>query len=86
MEERKSQNTRASQNVSTEKWIWCQRCYRCYLAGEFRSVKGIQLCPYADCMGLIGIDGWPWSRILREYPKDYPPVPERGVIYPKVLE
>lgn len=86
MNEGKREGYRALQNVMTEKWIWCQRCSRCYLDGEFRLSKGIKLCPYADCIGLIEIDGWPWLRILKEYPKEYPPIPERGVVYTKILE
>jgi hypothetical protein len=63
-----------------EKWIWCQRCQRCYCEGEFRLIKGIKLCPYNGCMGLTVINGWPWSRIQKTHP-DYPKTPERDAIY-----
>ena len=69
----------------TQRWMWCQRCQRCYAEGEHRLVKGIKLCPYEECLGLIFIDGWPWSRIQKTYINDYPKIPEREIIYPNSL-
>ncbi len=81
---RKSADNRSSMTGGAEKWMWCKRCHRCYLDGEFRTVKGIKLCPYNNCLGLIEIDGWPWSRVLKGYAHVYPEIPERNVIYPNI--
>jgi hypothetical protein len=67
--------------ASTQNWMWCQRCQRCYQEGEYRLVKGIKLCPYDECIGLIMINSFPWSGIQKMYPHKYPAIPERGVIY-----
>jgi hypothetical protein len=81
-----SEQTNSSDEVGgTEKWMWCQFCQKCFHHGEHRLVKGIQLCPYDECMGLIFINSWPWSRIQKIYPNDYPEIPERDVIYPNSL-
>lgn len=84
MVDRKNTDNRSNMKQGAEKWMWCKRCQRCYLDGEFRIMKGINLCPYNNCLGLIEIDGWPWSRILKIAP-DYPEIPERNIIYPDVL-
>lgn len=68
--------------VETGKWMWCQVCHRCYHYGEYRTVKGIQLCPYDGCMGVIFVNSWPWSRVQKMYADTYPEIPERNVVYP----
>jgi len=77
----KSDNNPSDIRHDAEKWIWCQRCQRCYQEGEFRLVKGIKLCPYNDCMGLIDYDGLPWSRIQRMHSQNCPKTPKRDTVY-----
>lgn len=60
-------------------WVWCLHCERCYQVGEYRPVKGLQLCPYADCDG-SPLDAWHWEQIREAHP-EYPKVPERNKVY-----
>lgn len=60
-------------------WVWCLHCERCYQAGEFRLVEGLQLCPYEDCSGSTVADGWHWEQVAEG--NGYPTVPERGKVY-----
>jgi hypothetical protein len=65
-------------------WVWCLHCQRCYQVGEFREIRGLQMCPYDDCGGDTVVDAWSW--LPREYSEgvrrpDWPEVPERGVFY-----
>ncbi len=62
-------------------WMWCLHCERAYRRGEYRLVGGLRMCPYEDCDGDTVLDAWPWSVVRRHNP-DYPPVPERGKVYP----
>jgi hypothetical protein len=62
-------------------WLWCMHCERCYKAGEYREIKGLQMCPYADCDGDTVLDPWTWKHIQKIHP-NYPQEPERGKIYP----
>jgi hypothetical protein len=67
--------------ISEGAWIWCLHCERCYKAGEYRVVKGLQMCPYDDCNGDTVLDAHAWEGI-RSMHLDYPEVPERGKEYP----
>jgi len=62
-------------------YLWCLHCERTYKRGEFRSVGGLQMCPYDDCDGSTVLDGWDWAQIRDNHP-EYPEVPEGGVVYP----
>jgi hypothetical protein len=66
-------------------WVWCLHCERCYQVGEYRVVKGLQMCPYPDCDGDAVMDPWKWKKI-REGNPDYPEIPERDRIYPMYPE
>lgn len=61
--------------------IWCLHCERCYTAGEFREVNGLQMCPYEDCNGDTVMDSWEWEEIRKNHP-EYPVEPERERVYP----
>lgn len=62
-------------------WMWCRRCHRCYQDGEYRLVKGIKVCPYEKCTGLVLIDSCPWSKVQHENPDQYPQIPMRSIPY-----
>jgi hypothetical protein len=62
-------------------WLWCLHCERCYRAGEYREIDGLQYCPYPDCDGTTVMDGWTWGNIIRHHP-EYPKEPEREKVYP----
>ena len=62
-------------------WLWCLHCERCYKAGEYREIDGLQYCPYHDCDGTTVLDGWVWESILGHHP-EYPKEPEREKVYP----
>jgi hypothetical protein len=63
-------------------WLWCLHCERCYQAGEYREIDGLQYCPYEGCDGTTVLDGERWSGLRAKSPPEYPEVPERGTVYP----
>ena len=44
-------------------WLWCLHCERCYKAGEYREIDGLQYCPYPECDGTTVLDGWVWDDV-----------------------
>jgi len=62
-------------------WVWCLHCERCYQAGEFREVDGLQMCPYSNCDGDMVMDSWNWEEIRANHP-EFPREPEREKVYP----
>ena len=62
-------------------YLWCLHCERAYKYGEFREIKGLQMCPYDDCDGDTVLDSWEWERITDANP-EYPETPERNKEYP----
>jgi hypothetical protein len=62
-------------------FLWCLHCERAYEEGKWRDVKGMQMCPYADCNGDAVIDAWDWQKV-REANPEYPQRPEAGTVYP----
>src|SRR5690349_6127090 len=62
-------------------FLWCLHCERTYEEGKWRTVKGMQMCPYADCNGDAVIDAWDWRKV-REANPTYPERPESGKVYP----
>lgn len=42
-------------------WALCLHCGRVYKIGEFRSIHGLQYCPYPDCDGdaVFDVSHWP---------------------------
>ena len=70
--------------ADAQPWMWCQICHRCYQDGEYRMIKGIKMCPYEKCTGLILINGWPWPSVRKMYPHLYPEIPQRGIAYPSL--
>jgi hypothetical protein len=63
-------------------WLWCLHCERCYQAGEYREINGLQFCPYEGCTGTTVLDGWRWSSVRENDHFEYPEIPERNVVYP----
>jgi hypothetical protein len=66
--------------ISEGTWVWCLHCERCYQAGEYREIRGQEMCPYPDCDGDTVLDSWTWESI-REIHPDYPEVPQREKMY-----
>lgn len=66
-------------------WLWCLHCERCYPAGEFRLVDGLEYCPYPDCDGDTHFDGWPVAGGSGPGPLDFvtDDPPQRGKVYPQ---
>ncbi len=64
-----------------EAHLWCGLCSRTFPNGTYRLVDGQQLCPYADCDGVVVQDVSDWSSIRREHP-NYPVAPWLGIQYP----
>lgn len=62
-------------------YLWCLHCERTYENGKWRTIDGLQMCPYTDCGGDAVIDAWDWDKI-REANPSYPEIPEFGKIYP----
>jgi len=62
-------------------WLWCLHCERAYKSGEYRELRGLQMCPYEGCDGSTVMDGWDWKDVRRANPA-YPKEPERGKEYP----
>jgi hypothetical protein len=61
-------------------WVWCLHCERAYKVGEFRTIKGIQYCPYEDCDGTTVMDAWSWDD-FRNRIGVHPEEPEKDVRY-----
>jgi len=53
-------------------WAVCLHCGRAYQIGEFRLIRGLQMCPYSGCDGDTVLDPV-------HYP--FPEPPERNKIY-----
>lgn len=62
-------------------YLWCLHCQRAYRRGQYRLVRGLQMCPYEDCNGDTVLDAWDWAQIRDAHP-EYPEIPEPGVVYP----
>jgi len=62
-------------------FLWCLHCERTYNRGQYRTVDGLQMCPYAECGGDTVLDGWDWEEVRQHHPK-YPIIPQDGVVYP----
>jgi hypothetical protein len=63
------------------KFLWCLHCERTYEAGKWRTIDGLQMCPYVDCSGDAVIDAWAWGTLRHHHP-DYPETPTWGQRYP----
>jgi len=53
-------------------WAVCLHCGRAYKIGEFRLIKGMQMCPYEGCDG---------DTVMDPVHFPYEGEPERGKIY-----
>ena len=62
-------------------FFWCLHCERTYKKDEWRTMNGLQMCPYPGCGGDAVLDAWPWEH-LRSYHPHYPSIPIPGVVYP----
>ena len=62
-------------------YLWCLHCERTYERGKWRTVDGLQMCPYVDCDGDAVIDAWDWAKMRGSNPS-YPEKPEPGIVYP----
>jgi hypothetical protein len=71
-------------DIKWDDWLWCNHCYRCYKAHEFKKLKAsgkiFLLCHYKDCDGDLPIDSRLWSRLIANHP-GLPKKPQRGKIY-----
>lgn len=62
-------------------WLWCLHCERAYRHGEYRLIKGLQMCPYDDCNGDTVMDGWSWDDHKPDI-DHWPDMPKKNVHYP----
>jgi hypothetical protein len=62
-------------------WVWCLHCNRAYKVGEFRTIKGLQYCPYEDCDGTTVLDAWLWEDLRKNTGIIHPEQPRKDVIY-----
>lgn len=69
-----------TESVPKSGYCWCLHCERAYKYGEYRMVRGLQMCPYDGCDGDTVIDAEPWEHV-RERKKDYPKTPEMNKKY-----
>jgi hypothetical protein len=67
-------------SASSEAWVWCRQCARCYREDAPRMVGGTLSCAYHDCSGSFA-NTWQWRVVRRRVPS-YPEVPSMGVRYP----
>ena len=79
--EKKIHVVEVKEGIKEGDWLWCLHCERVYKAGEFRDIKGLQMCPYDDCNGDTVLDAWKWERISEIHP-EYLEIPNRETIYP----
>lgn len=62
-------------------YLWCMHCERTYDRGKYRTIDGLQMCPYLGCDGDAVIDAWDWERV-RDYHPHYPERPRIGEVFP----
>jgi hypothetical protein len=61
-------------------YLWCLHCERTYERGKWRTIDGLQLCPYLECDGDTVLDGIDWAKI-RAANLSYPEKPSWGTRY-----
>lgn len=61
-------------------WVYCLHCGMVYQAGDYRLVRGLQMCPYPNCDGDTVFDSFHWEDIQRINPS-YPVIPEKNKVY-----
>jgi len=62
-------------------FFWCLHCQRTYERNKWRTIRGLQRCPYLDCDGDAVIDAIDWADIRDSHP-EYPLKPVWGEVYP----
>jgi hypothetical protein len=61
-------------------YLWCLHCQRTYEHHKWRTIEGLQRCPYVDCDRDAVIDAIDWA-VIRDTNPDYPEKPEWGKTY-----
>lgn len=82
MKKQKQQGIHAVEVFGREvgQWVWCSHCERAYQVGEYRSVRGLQMCPYEGCNGDTVLDARDWDEFQNTH-LNCPEEPERDVVY-----
>lgn len=61
-------------------YFWCLHCGRTYERGKWRTIDGLQMCPYLECDGDAVLDAIDWATI-RDANPEYPETPTWGKTY-----
>ena len=67
-------------DVPRSEYFWCLHCERTYERGKWRTIDGLQMCPYLDCDGDAVLDAIDWAEIRDANPA-YPEKPSWGTRY-----
>ena len=77
---RGSDRDRIFSDPRRSEYLWCLHCQRTYEHNKWRTVEGLQMCPYLECDGDAVIDAIDWT-VIRDANPDYPEKPKWGKTY-----